>query len=75
MYIHMYMHTCIYIYTYICIYMYTYIHTYIRIYIHTYIHKGELQGIKSYSETVTRGTRVSVESFYVPMCLEYYKKN
>jgi hypothetical protein len=36
------------------------------IYIHTYIHIGELQGIKSYSETVTRGTRVSVESFYVP---------
>ena len=26
---------------------------------------GELQGIKNYSETVTKGTRVSVESFYV----------
>ena len=27
---------------------------------------GELQGIKSYSETVTKGTRVHVKSFYVP---------
>ena len=27
---------------------------------------GELTGIKPYSETVTRGTRISVNSFYVP---------
>ena len=27
---------------------------------------GELQGIKSYSETVSKGTRVHVKSFYVP---------
>jgi ApaG protein len=27
---------------------------------------GERSGIKTYSETVTRGTRISVESFYVP---------
>ena len=27
---------------------------------------GELSGIKTYSETVTKGTRISVKSFYVP---------
>jgi hypothetical protein len=45
----------------------THTHAYMHIYMYVYIYiLGELRGIKGYSETVTRGTRVRVKSFYVP---------